>query len=251
MIRFKKKEWLIQKYINEELSTYQIAKLCNMSQANIRKYFKKYNIPSRSIGEANHLARGNHCDLSQEAIEWINGELLGDGCIISQSSYSAKFEYISKYKEYIRYISDTLKLFKIKSTYKQIKQKRWDRELVSYNCQSRNYAELLPIRKKWYPEGKKIVPRDIKLTPLTVRQWYIGDGCLIHQKKKKPHISLYTNGFTIFDVNYLIKELNNINIKAKRQQSSNIINISVHSIIDFLKYIGDCPVKCYQYKWAY
>lgn len=44
---------------------------------------------------------------------------------------------------------------------------------------------------------------------------------------------------------------NNINIKAKQQPSSNTINISVHSVKGFLKYIGNCPVKCYQYKWAY
>ena len=75
--------------------------------------YKRTGEHKRNMSEAFHSARGNHCKLSQEAIEWISGELLGDGCLQSQSKYSALFSYTSKYWEYINYVADTLKSFGI------------------------------------------------------------------------------------------------------------------------------------------
>jgi len=110
---------------------------------------------------------------------------------------------------------------------------------------------LLPIYKQWYPNGKKIVPKNIELTPLTCRQWYIGDGSLGYEKNGKAHITLYTIGFIVSDVEWLKKQLIKLGFKATRQPSNNSIGISVSSVKDFLEYIGDCPVEHYQYKWNY
>ncbi len=248
---YKNKKWLTKKYKDEKLSPSRVSKLCNVCSTTIVNWLKRHNIPFRSISEANHITRANHCDLSKEAIKWINGELLGDGCLQSKSKYSAKFEYGSKHIEYIEYVRDTLKSFGIEQAGKIYKQKNKKYGNIGYHYRSRAYVELLPICKQWYPYGKKIIPSNITITPLTLRQHYIGDGCLQIQKKQKPNICLATNGFTIQDVNTLSKQLNNLGFKAKRQPSKNAIGISVHSVKNFLKYIGECPVKCYQYKWEY
>ena len=99
--KYQDKKWLEKKYIGERLNGYQIAKICGVHHATIYNYLKRFNIPCRSNSESKHLAKGNHCKLSQEAIKWINGELLGDGSLQSRSPYSAKFTYGSKYIEYI------------------------------------------------------------------------------------------------------------------------------------------------------
>lgn len=80
---YKNREWLEQKYNKEQLSDLQIAKLCRVYPGTIGVWRKKFNIVSRSHGESQNLATGNHCNLTKEAIEWINGELLGDGSIVS------------------------------------------------------------------------------------------------------------------------------------------------------------------------
>ena len=244
------KEWLRQKYVDEKLSTYKIAKLCNISDEPIRLRLHKFNIPIRSRSEAEHLASGNHCNLTQEAIEWINGELLGDGHIRSQSPYSANITYTSKYSEYLEYVSNTLMSFGIGQAGKIHKEynKKFDCSVYHYN--SRCYVELLPIYRQWYPEGKKIVPKDIKLTPITLRQHYIGDGCLGHQKNKNPYIKLSTDGFLVFDVEWLVNKLVELGFKSTRRKR-NDIHISSYSVKNFLKYIGKCPVRCYEYKWGY
>jgi len=246
---YKNKEWLEKKYIKEELSSHQIAKLCGISGTIY--WLHKLNIPIRSGSESTHLRRANHCNLSQEAIEWLNGELLGDGCLLSQSIYSAEFKYGSKYLEYAQYVSDTLKFFGVKQSGKIRKCCNKKLGNYSYHYQSCSYVELLSIRKKWYPEGKKIVPKDIKLTSLTCRQWVIGDGSLMKSKAGSPYIKLATCGFIISDVKWLIKQLKNLNFKVTRWPSCNTISISIYSTKDFLDYIGKSPVECYSYKFNY
>ena len=248
---YQNKEWLYNKYWGEILSEIKIAKLCKTTRRAIRYWMDKFEIKRRSYSEVNHLRQANHCNLSKEAIEWFNGESLGDGCFCSQSSYSARFVYGSKYEKYVEYISSKLTFFGIKRSGKIYKQYHKNSDCSDYYYASCFYVELLPVYKKWYPNGKKIVPRDIELTPLTCRQWYIGDGCLKKPKKQKPHIKLATCGFSIPDVEWLVKKLINLGFKATRQSFDNVIHISSYSTKTFLDYIGKCPVKCYQYKWEY
>jgi len=194
------------------------------------------------------MKKANHCQLSQEAKEWIDGELLGDGSVLSYTSYSAEINYTSKYFEYIKYVSDTLLSFGIAQAGKIYKRYYKQSNIPNYQYKSCRYVELLPIRNKWYSNGKKIVPRDIKLTPLTCRQWYIGDGYLT---KDYPAIYLCTYGFSVADVEWLVKQLRDLELKTTREPGNNAVYISAHSTQDFLAYIGKCPVECYQYKWDY
>jgi len=251
MKNYKNKNWLNQKYLEEELSIFQIAKLFNYDKTTIYYWLKKLNISIRSKSEAQNLARGNHCNLSEKAKQWIDGELLGDGNLRSQSKYSANFAYSSKHLEYIQYISDTLNSFGIKQAGKihEEKDKRWNN--YSYHYDSLCYEELLPIRNRWYPNGHKIIPRDLKLTSLVLRQEMLGDGCLVHKKRCRPYIMLCTCGFPISDVEWLVIQLIKLGFKTIRQAGNNMIGISTSSTKNFLDYIGKCPAQCYQYKWEY
>ena len=249
--KYYNKEWLEKKYSKEKLSIFQIAKLCGYSGGTIRDYLKRLEIPIRSRSEAIHLAKANHCNLSDEAKQWIDGELMGDACLYSTSKYSAGFRYGSKYPEYIQYVSETLKSFGIERAGKINKCYIKKGNCYGYNYASLSYPELLLIRERWYPEGKKIIPRDLKLTPLVLRQGHIGDGCLHHNKNQKSYINLATYGFSIEDVEWFKNELNKFGFKATRYPSNNAIHISVHSTKAFLDYIGKCPVECYKYKFNY
>ena len=248
---YKDRDWLYVNYRIKKLSPRQIGEIIEVNHNTIWLWLYKFNFSIRSNAEARHLTKGNHCQLSQEAKEWLDGELLGDGGIYSQSSYSARIGYGSKYLEYIEYVSDILTSFGIKQAGKISKKYHKDMNCYTYKYTSLDYEEFLPIRKRWYPEGKKIVPRDIELTPLTCRQWYIGDGCLEHQKKGRSYITLSTNAFPVADVGWLTNELIKLGFKTKKQLSNNTIHVSTHSTKDFLDYIGKCPIDCYQYKWNY
>jgi len=245
------RKWLKGKYLKEKLSTTQIGKLCRVSNRTILDWLYKSGIPIRNIGERIHLAKANHCNLSQEAIEWLNGELLADGCLSSRSIHSANFAYASKYPEYIKYISNVLDSFGIKQMGKINKQYYKDSDCFTYHYASLAYEELIKLKEKWYSNRHKVVPKNIELVSLTCRQWYIGDGSLTHQKGRMPHIRLATNGLFVEDTERLVIQLNELGFKATRRNHGNRIGISAFSTKDFLDYIGKCPAKCYQYKWEY
>jgi len=249
--RYRNKNWLENEYMDKKLSTVQIGKICNVDNKVIHKWLKRYDIPLRSTGEGHHIRSCNHCELSKKAFEWINGELLGDGCLQASSNYSAVFKYGSKYLEYARYVSDTLQSFGIKQSGKINKRHNKKYDSYSYEYCSLSYKELFDLYRKWYPKDKKIVLKDIKLTSLTCRQWLIGDGSLTHQKGTRPYIRLCTTGFIASDVKWLVEKLKRMSFKTTRQPANNIINISTHSTKEFLDYIGSSPTKCYQYKFEY
>jgi len=189
----------------------------------------------------------NHCYLSKQAKEWIEGELLGDGHLGTKSYLSAWFEYSSKYEEYIHYVADTLAGFSIE----QVGKIRPIAGVHAYRYTSRSYTELFDVWIGWYAFGRKEVPKDLKLTPTVCRQWYIEDGSLLKPGRVMPAIRLATCGFSLTDVLWLITELKHLGFLATYQQHNNSIYISAYSTKAFLDYIGECPVKCYEYKWGY
>lgn len=65
---------------------------------------------------------------------------------------------------------------------------------TSASVQLYDYLEI------WYPDGKKIVPKNISLTPTTLLHWHIGDG-----STGKKQIFLYTQRFPKADVEFLSK----------------------------------------------
>lgn len=69
---------------------------------------------------------------------------------------------------------------------------------------SLNYVELVTERQRWYPNGKKIVPRDLRLTPAVLLHWFCGDG---RGGDRKGTLGFCTDGFTVEDVDFLVGRL--------------------------------------------
>jgi len=196
------------------------------------------------------MSKKNYIDLSTEAMEFLNGELLGDGCLnglkYNNKITSARFTYGSKYKKYIYWLRNELddigiiQSGKIGEYIGQCNNKKF---LYS----SKSYVELSEVYKKWYPNGKKIVPKDIKLTPTTVRQWFIGDGSY---NLSRFRLEFATCAFTKDDINILIDRFSNLDLKC--YENNNRVFINAESYLDFFDYIGGCPeeiIDIYGYKW--
>lgn len=242
-INYRDKDWLMQKYYTEGLSLRAIGKLQGVSNISITRSMERFNLKRRTKAEGKHYSNGNSCDLTKEAKDWINGELLGDGCIIQHGNYSAQFHYGSKHREYICFVSTTLSSFGIEQAGNIRMQGGND-----YHYCSRSYPELLKIQKNWYINRKKTVPKDIELTPITCKQWFIGDGTMISRDRTFSYIVLCSMGFSSECIDVLTHKLNNIGFSTRVNGKRNI-TIRTISTKDFLEYIGDCPVDCYQYKW--
>ena len=72
--RYQNKKWLYGKYVDNKLSIKYIAKICKVSPSTIWAWLKKLKIPCYSQSESFHFIRANHCELSNKATEWLNGE---------------------------------------------------------------------------------------------------------------------------------------------------------------------------------
>lgn len=96
-----------------------------------------------------------------------------------------------------------------------------------------------PYKKKWYPNGIKIVPRDLKLSPLICAIWFCDDGSVIRLKNSLK-LQLSTDGFKKEEVEFLAsllkKEIDaEFNVYAK--ESHYVIHAAHEATIKFINYI--------------
>lgn len=250
---YKNREWMYYHYWVLMESTTVMAGLAGCSSGTIWYWLHKLGISIRSNGEGVFLANGNYLDMSSRLQEFIEGELLGDGSIQMTGQRSAQYQHGSKYEKYVIWLSGEFAGQGIEQSGKIYKRKTgWG---VGYHYYSKSYPELVPIRQCWYPNGKKIVPQDLKPTSIMLRQWYIGDGYLEHPGgNRRSRIILATCAFDKSSIDHLLKELSGLGFKVSHQPSNNTIMISTHSTEAFLNYIGPCPKEIediYGYKWDY
>jgi len=247
---YKNRNWMHYHYVVREESTYVMARIADCTHTTIWRRLHGFDIPTRSLSEATFLAERNYLDFSSELSDLIEGELLGDGCITMSSSRSARYSHTSKYKEYLIWLSKIFASLGLEQSGKI--NRYWNKSYNAfyYNYTSRSYPELVPLRQKWYPNDKKIVPKNLKLNPTMARQWYIGDGCL-EPTKGRPDTSFSTCDFDKASIDHLLEELGSKGFKVGHRLASNTIGMSTKSIKDFLDWIGPCPINCYSYKWDY
>jgi len=78
------------------------------------------------------------------------------------------------------------------------------------------YSEFKTQRARWYPRGVKIVPSDLVLTPLSVAQWFAGDGTYDRQGQ----LFFCTDGFSEGCVSRLSEKLGSLGVRTVVRESS-------------------------------
>lgn len=195
----------------------------------------------------------------------IDGLMLGDGCLTRGADYNATLHIGQTDKGLTEFIRDKLKPG---HSIKEYIPKVLGRKKVYSFCFSHSF--LLPIYKRWYLDGKKIVPVDLNLTPETVLHWFMGDGSTQYQRgNRSVSLILSTNSFTEQEVNILADKLSVVvgeRARVSTQKSPKklpdgslrtgpektywrITNGGAAFIKAFFNYIGECPVPDMAYKW--
>lgn len=102
-----------------------------------------------------------------------------------------------------------------------------------------------PYKKKWYPNGVKIVPSDLKLSPLICAIWFCDDGSVI-RNKNTIRLQLATDGFQKDEVEFLAKLLREEiggDFKVYRKESNYVISAFHKTTNKFIQYISPCFPK--------
>lgn len=253
-------------YIEAELSTTNISKMfkkkydLDVSHNIIYSLLNKFNIPIRSISDAVSLATST-LDYSEDVfenhpitLEVMDGLLISDGSISSSEGQKYhRFSIASSQQEFMIYCHGFLIPFnpsvvKFKKALGYGRNKGYEKSRYSF-CTA-FHPLITKQRLRWYEEKKKIIPKDIKITPLMLRMWYYGDGSIVTNKETNTClVRLSTDGFDKQDVDFVIKRLKE-QIDIESVNSDNRIRINANSISTFFNYIGKAPyLDCYSYKF--
>lgn len=251
---------LEKRYLTEKESTIQIAKNLGCSHITVSRYLQKFGISRRNRSEAIHLARKSKFIITDITKDYIDGLLLGDGYLSKAGKYSAHYRHACSIKSeiWIEKIKSDFENFGISSTttkyvvpFRKIKGKTIppSKAIMLY---TKCYEEFKIFRERWYPNGRKIVPRDISIMPSLLANWYMGDGSY---SIKPPNICLATHRFSKEDILWLIQKIyEKLSIKSyiRPVKDANQFFIQITKKADiqkFLEYVKPYKTPCFDYKW--
>jgi hypothetical protein len=185
-----------------------------------------------------NLKNVKYCNLSDYEKEVLDGIMVSDGCLTSTTAISARISLGFKYNE-------TLEDIKIELPSINFGPTNISKNGKSFHNKSKMYGDLLIENKRWYVNGKKIIPKDLKITKVSCYWWFIGDGY-----NSNNNVYLCTDSFTNEENLLLINRFNNLGFKCNLT-SINRIRFYKKDSIEFLKWITleNGIHKQYKYKW--
>lgn len=222
---------------SDGLTQRDIARHYGFNVATIENFFKRNNIPTRNCS-AVYKRYKNVPDFSAQEMEILDGIMLADGHIDPQI-HGGRLTYGCKFRETLFDIEKSLPSLTFSN--------HWQSKITNcWHFKSRGNPHLLREHSRWYPEKKKIVPKDVRITPLSCYWWMIGDGYVSNYR-----IFLCTDSFSVLDNNFLIDNFVKMGFKKTRLCKNNRICIGGYHGEDFLNWIRDTvPIAAqYIYKW--
>lgn len=203
--------------------------------------------------------------LTKTQKEFLVGNLLGDGGICFggiRSLYprlTCQRQAIDK--DYVYYQYSLFKdFYGTGPKFREVFDKRNNKIYTNYSILSRSGLIFKELYNKWYPDGKKIVPKDIELTSLTLLIWFLDDGCVITSGNSLK-IKFSTDAFIKDDVIFLCNLLENFiqeKLKIYKNGSGYIIRGETLATVKIINIIDPIFLECMErkrkwknYDWVY
>jgi len=268
------KDWIHRKYFVENLSTIKIAKLVGASSPNsVRQAIIKFGFRPRNFREG--IINGKK-DLLIENREVIDGSLLGDSSLnIFNKKSKICCPYLvkkNKYEDHLLWFAGHLlpqDQINLKEEHHVIVWKGKESKCKTFVFRTLSSNKLKKYYKRWYPKEnnyRKLVPRDVKITPKLLLHWFLDDGYSTwrnrnkemsekgwKQNKKQVLAGFCSESFSKLDNIFLINKIKQLGINCrlvKSQQGTGWrIKIDQTNTNKFFDLIGPCPIASLKYKW--
>lgn len=195
--------------------------------------------------------------LSDIQMQVLQGGLLGDSYLYhykNQINSGLAISHTSFDEEYVKYKYNLYKDFcKSNIKYQCSFDKRTNKTYSKFYFRTQVSDIFTEFRNKWYPNGIKIVPKDIDLTPIVCAIWFCDDGSVIRYGKNKNRLRLQlaTDGFQKEEVDFLAEKLSQIigsACKVSRKINHYFIYASHETTVKFIKYIEPVFPYCMKRK---
>lgn len=221
----------------------------------VKRAIKRFGIKYKKKTGSNYkLLRSWPDEFTPEQNEILIGSMLGDGTIVDRSPHF-RMKQARVFREYVVWFHQAFRVYMTDLIHDSTGMCR-GKVIESSMAITRTAPRFVTLRQKWYPEGIKVVPRDIRLTPLMCAHWHVQDG---QNRQGKREAILNTNSFTKDDVEFLVERLRvDVGIKShSRRKESNkdqwIIfmgnRFGDEGYFQFLDLVRPhIPWECFQYK---
>ena len=158
----------------------------------------------------------------QKAI--IIGSILGDGAMRCKTNALLEINHADREKEYVDW--KFKELCNLVSTIPKTRKGNSGR--AAYRFTTKSLPALTKIYKQFYKNGRKDIPKKLKLYPLSIAVWFMDDGC-----KSYNAVYLNTQDFNKSQQERLImalKEQHDINSTLNKDKDYYRIRIAVNSV---------------------
>lgn len=189
--------------------------------------------------------------LSKKQEEILIGSMLGDGSLFKNKEAKYPYLCITRKRADKPYLQYEFNYFKQFCSYNELKDEDiFDKRTNKIYLRSK-FATLpneifLPYYKKWYNK-KKIVPKNLVLTPLICAIWFCDDGCIfVDKRSNRLKLKLATHGFTLKENQFLVKLLSDITKEfffICKDNGNYFIGGADNATKAFIKYIESCIPK--------
>ena len=126
----------------------------------------------------------------------VIGTILGDGCIaLRYDDGILKIKQSEQHKEYVFWLYEKLRNLCVSFPKQRKDNNQW-------YFDTRSIQEFTNFRHLFYPDGKKIIPKNISnllISPLSLAVWYMDDGTLDYRPKDHFAFYLATHSFSVGD----------------------------------------------------
>jgi hypothetical protein len=181
--------------------------------------------------------------LTEEERAVVVGCLLGDGAMRCKTNALLEINHSIAQKEYVDWKYEKLKRFVSTSP----KGRHGNGERIAYRFTTRSLIELTEFYQWFYRDGRKIIPHDLKLDPLSLAVWVMDDGC-----KSYRAMYLNTQQFSLDEQQMLIKNLaGEFTIRAtmNRDKQYTRLRISVESVSRLYEIVKPHLLSMFRYKF--
>ena len=250
-LRLNQNKAFIDALKNQGMTYRELGEIYGGNAANVFYWHKERD--KRKIPEE---SKGRRLLISKDLAEILTGLLLGDGSlIINKGSPSGYYSHGEKHHKFLFWLFNLLQEYGLEWSGKIRESKITNYGTTGFSANTYYYRDLKEWRNRFYPAGKKMVPKHIKLTPSMLLHFYIGDG----NYYKRTYcdggmVTFNTQGFLVEDCELLIDAFQAVGINAYLNNSKGpIIRFCKRREIDnFFDYMDCCPKEItliYGYKF--
>lgn len=243
-------------YLQDGFSLEQVAKQAGCTFQTVAKILAKEGISRRSA------YRTNHCEITEDLINILDGFLLGDGSLRAGRSCKSASFYVSQCGRRKEWLTNSKALLESKGIMSKIDRRDNKDSVLMVGRQKGSlirggphfvlrtsfYTEMLEEYQRWYPNGSKTVPKDLQLAPIGLAQWYFGDGALC-RPNGNSQVVFATNGFSYEDADFLAQLIRlTFGWNAHVNKGPVIRMGRRNQILELIQVVAPFAPKCFSYK---